>query len=165
MIGAVSTPPIERWYPEQDGSNGSLSPPAEHRGEPVRNHGLALFYCPLFRTAGVRWSSHGPRNTYRHVGFVIRDLRATRVFADGNASSAVLSAAVGVIAERIRALGTVTTVPVAAAIFGLSRSVAYDLVKAGTFPVPVLRFGSRYRIPVAAILTVLHMTGEPPTGT
>ncbi len=68
-------------------------------------------------------------------------------------------------AERIRALGTVTTVPVAAAIFGLSRSVAYDLVKAGTFPVPVLRFGSRYRIPVAAILTVLHMTGEPPTGT
>lgn len=68
-------------------------------------------------------------------------------------------------AERIRALGTVTTVPTAAAIFGLSRSVAYDLIKAGTFPVPVLRFGSRYRIPVAAILTALHMPVEadPPT--
>ncbi|GIH21495.1 hypothetical protein Raf01_96670 [Rugosimonospora africana] len=36
--------------------------------------------------------------------------------------------------ERIRALGTVTTVPIAAAIFGLSRSVAYDLVKTGQFP-------------------------------
>ncbi len=68
-------------------------------------------------------------------------------------------------AERIRALGPVTTVPTAAAIFGLSRSVAYDLIKAGTFPVPVLRFGSRYRIPVAAILTALHMPVEadPPT--
>ena len=64
-------------------------------------------------------------------------------------------------AQRIRALGTVTTVPTAAAIFGLSRSVAYDLIKAGTFPVPVLRFGSRYRIPVAAILTALRMPTEP----
>ncbi|GAA1503562.1 hypothetical protein GCM10009827_015800 [Dactylosporangium maewongense] len=64
-------------------------------------------------------------------------------------------------AERIRALGTVTTVPTAAAIFGLSRSVAYDLIKAGTFPLPVLRFGRRYRIPVAAILTALHMPTEP----
>jgi predicted DNA-binding transcriptional regulator AlpA len=60
-------------------------------------------------------------------------------------------------AERIRALGTVTDVPTTAAIFGLSRSVAYDLIRTGAFPVPVLRFGSRYRIPVAAILTALHM--------
>lgn len=64
-------------------------------------------------------------------------------------------------AERIRALGTVTTVPIAAAIFGLSRSVAYDLARTDQFPVPVLRFGSRYRIPVAAILTALHMPTEP----
>jgi len=66
-------------------------------------------------------------------------------------------------AERIRALGTVTTVPTAAAIFGLSRSVAYDLIKGGAFPVPVLRFGSRYRIPVAAILAALCIEAEPPT--
>jgi Helix-turn-helix domain len=65
-------------------------------------------------------------------------------------------------AERIRALGTVTTVPVAAAIFGLSRSVAYDLVKTNQFPVPVLRFGHRYRIPVAAILTALHLPHSGP---
>ncbi|MFI7543793.1 helix-turn-helix domain-containing protein [Actinoplanes sp. NPDC049599] len=64
--------------------------------------------------------------------------------------------------ERIRALGTVTTVPVAASIFGLSRSVAYDLIRTGKFPVPVLRFGTRYRIPVPAVLAALHMPAEPP---
>ena len=65
-------------------------------------------------------------------------------------------------AERISALGTVTDVPTAAAIFGLSRSVAYDLIKHGGFPVAVLRFGTRYRIPVAAILTALHLPLTPP---
>ncbi len=64
-------------------------------------------------------------------------------------------------ADSIRALGTVTDVATAAAIFGLNRSVAYDLVKAGRFPVPVLRFGNRYRIPVAAILTALHLPLTP----
>ena len=66
-------------------------------------------------------------------------------------------------ADRIHALGTVTDVPTAAAIFGISRSVAYDLVKTGAFPVPVLRFGSRYRVPVRAILAALHMPPEPTT--
>lgn len=65
-------------------------------------------------------------------------------------------------AARIHALGTVTDVPTAASIFGLSRSVAYDLIKNGGFPVAVLRFGTRYRIPVAAILTALHMPLDPP---
>jgi Helix-turn-helix domain len=63
--------------------------------------------------------------------------------------------------EAIQALGTVTTVPVAASIFGLSRSVAYDLIRAGTFPVSVLRFGTRYRVPVRAILAALHMPTDP----
>lgn len=68
-------------------------------------------------------------------------------------------------ADRIRALGTVTDVATTAAIFGLSRSVAYDLIRTGGFPVPVLRFGSRYRIPVAAILTALHMNHTPSADT
>ncbi|MCG5451000.1 helix-turn-helix domain-containing protein [Micromonospora hortensis] len=59
--------------------------------------------------------------------------------------------------ERIRALGMVTDLSTAARIFGLSRSVAYDLAKRGEFPVAVLRFGSRYRVPVAAILHALHL--------
>ncbi|MDG4807220.1 DNA-binding protein [Micromonospora sp. WMMD1120] len=60
-------------------------------------------------------------------------------------------------AQQIRALGAVTDLGTAARIFGLSRSVAYDLAKRDRFPVPVLRFGTRYRVPVAAILTALHL--------
>ena len=60
-------------------------------------------------------------------------------------------------AHRIQALGTVTDLATAAAIFGLSRSTAYDLASDGRFPVPVLRFGTRYRVPVAAILSALHL--------
>jgi hypothetical protein len=69
--------------------------------------------------------------------------------------------------QRIRALGLVTDVATAARIFGLSRAAAYDLAKRGQFPVAVLRFGSRYRVPVAAILQALHLPGggEPPGAT
>ena len=66
-------------------------------------------------------------------------------------------------AARIRALGPVTDIAAAARIFGLSRAVAYDLARRGEFPVAVLRFGSRYRVPVAAILAALHVptTDDP----
>ena len=64
-------------------------------------------------------------------------------------------------AERIRGLGAVTDLPTAATIFGLSRTVAYDLAKRNGFPVPVIRAGSRYRVPVAAILTTLHIPTDP----
>jgi hypothetical protein len=69
-------------------------------------------------------------------------------------------------AERIRALGPVTDVATAARIFGLSRASAYDLARRGRFPVSVLRFGTRYRVPVAAILRALHVPvddGRPDT--
>ena len=59
--------------------------------------------------------------------------------------------------ERIRALGAVTDVPTAAAIFNISRSTAYELVQLHAFPVPVLRIGSRYRVPVAPIIAALHL--------
>jgi hypothetical protein len=82
--------------------------------------------------------------------------------AESRAPSTAASPTAAWTPERIRALGTVTTVPTAAAIFGLSRSVAYDLIKTGGVPVPVLRFGGRYRIPVAAILTALHLPVTAP---
>ncbi|MGN9778173.1 helix-turn-helix domain-containing protein [Micromonospora sp. H33] len=67
--------------------------------------------------------------------------------------------------ERIRALGAVTDIATAGEIFGLSRSRAYELARAGTLPVPVIRVGSRYRVSVTAILTVVAATdptGPPP---
>ena len=58
---------------------------------------------------------------------------------------------------RIRALGAVTDLPTAARIFGLGRALAYQLAKNQRFPVPVLRVGNRYRVPVAPILATLHL--------
>jgi hypothetical protein len=67
-------------------------------------------------------------------------------------------------AGRIRALGAVTDLPTAASIFGLSRSVAYELAHNDEFPVPLIRVGTRYRVPVAAILAALHIAEPaPPT--
>jgi hypothetical protein len=61
--------------------------------------------------------------------------------------------------ERIRTLGAVTDLPTAAQIFGLGRALAYHLARTGTFPVPVIRAGHLYRVPVAPILATLHLTG------
>ncbi len=66
--------------------------------------------------------------------------------------------------QRIRDLGPVTDVPTAGAILGLSRSAAYDLAATGRFPVPLIRAGSRYRVPVPALLALLHIPLEPAAG-
>ena len=58
--------------------------------------------------------------------------------------------------ERIRALGATTTLPTAAAILGIGRTLAYELVAAGQFPTPVVRAGTRVIVPVAPLLKLLH---------
>lgn len=60
-------------------------------------------------------------------------------------------------AERIRALGAVTDMATAANVLGISRSLAYQLAKEGRFPVPVIRVGSRYRVPITGLLAVLNL--------
>ena len=62
---------------------------------------------------------------------------------------------------EIRALGAVTDLPTAASIFGIGRAQAYELAKNDDFPVPVIRVGARYRVAVAAILTVLLLPTDP----
>ena len=66
-------------------------------------------------------------------------------------------------AEQIRGLGAATDLPTAAAIFGLGRTQAYQLAKDGLFPVPVLRIGKLYRIPIAPILALLQISDGPET--
>ncbi|MEU6022628.1 hypothetical protein [Micromonospora sp. NPDC047134] len=61
---------------------------------------------------------------------------------------------------RIRALGAITDLPTAGRVFGLGRSLSYELARTGDFPVPVIRAGARYKVPVAGILTAL---GLPPS--
>jgi len=62
--------------------------------------------------------------------------------------------------DRIRALGPFTTLLTAADIFGLSRAFAYRLAADDEFPVPVIKVGATWRVPVAAILAAAHL----PTG-
>jgi hypothetical protein len=66
-------------------------------------------------------------------------------------------------AERIRALGAVTDMATAATLLGISRTLAYQLAKDRRFPVPVIKVGSRYRVPITGLLTALNLdTAEPP---
>ena len=60
--------------------------------------------------------------------------------------------------EAVRALGTVTDVPTAGQILGIGRTKAYELVRTQSFPVPVLKIGRCYVVPVVGLL---RATGEP----
>ena|GEM_PF-753895 len=64
-------------------------------------------------------------------------------------------------AEEIRGLGASTDLRTAAQIFGLSPNTAYALARRGDFPVPVIRAGNQYRVPVAPILAALHLDVDP----
>ncbi|BCB86588.1 DNA-binding protein [Phytohabitans suffuscus] len=67
--------------------------------------------------------------------------------------------------EAIRALGASTNLHTAAQIFGLAMSTAYLLAKRGQFPVPVIRVGTQYRVPVQPILAALCLESghdQPP---
>ncbi|MEU4642268.1 DNA-binding protein [Micromonospora sp. NPDC023814] len=63
--------------------------------------------------------------------------------------------------ERIRALGAITDLPTAGRVFGLGRALSYELARTGGFPVPVIRVGARYKVPVAGILTALGLQRPP----
>jgi hypothetical protein len=62
--------------------------------------------------------------------------------------------------EAVRALGTVTDVPTAGQILGIGRTKAYELVRTQSFPVPVLKIGRCYVVPVRGLL---EATGIPTT--
>lgn len=57
--------------------------------------------------------------------------------------------------ERIRTLGMTTDVETAGSILGIGRSKAYELAKCELFPVPVLRVGRRYVVPIPTLLALL----------
>jgi excisionase family DNA binding protein len=57
----------------------------------------------------------------------------------------------------VRALGLVTDLPTAASILGIGRTKAYELARAGEFPVDPIPIGRGYRIPTAALLALLRL--------
>lgn len=63
-------------------------------------------------------------------------------------------------AEDVRALGVRTDVPTAADVLGMGTNAAYDLARRKEFPVPVLRVGRKYVVPVAGLLAILGISTE-----
>lgn len=57
--------------------------------------------------------------------------------------------------DELRHLPPVIDVPTAAAVLGISRSAAYQLIRAGQWPTPTLRLGRLIRIPTAPLLDLL----------
>lgn len=58
-------------------------------------------------------------------------------------------------ATELRALPTAVDIVTAGRAFGLGRTKANQLARAGQFPVPVLRIGNSYRVTRAALLRAL----------
>lgn len=54
--------------------------------------------------------------------------------------------------EQVRNLPPVVDVATAAAVLGVGRTAAYELIRVGRWPTPVLRLGKLIRIPTAPLL-------------
>jgi hypothetical protein len=65
-------------------------------------------------------------------------------------------------AEALRELGLTTGIETAGQIIGIGRSKAYEMARAGAFPVKVLRIGRRYIVPVSALAKLLD--ADQPVG-
>ncbi len=63
--------------------------------------------------------------------------------------------------DQVRALGTTTTLATAGSVLGISRSLAYRLAATNTFPTPVIRLGTRIRVPVDALVRLLVANDDP----
>ncbi|MGC5249612.1 helix-turn-helix transcriptional regulator [Gordonia sp. DT219] len=63
---------------------------------------------------------------------------------------------------QLDALGVATDLQTAAEALGISRATAYELARESQFPVPVIRFGSRYSVPTAGLREVLLGETAPP---
>jgi predicted DNA-binding transcriptional regulator AlpA len=60
--------------------------------------------------------------------------------------------------EQVRSLPAVVDVPTAAALLGVGRTVAYELVRTDRWPTPVLRLGKLIRIPTAPLLELVGVS-------
>jgi len=59
--------------------------------------------------------------------------------------------------ERVQNLPPVVDVVTAAAILGIGRTAAYELIRVGEWPTPVLRLGKLIRIPTAPLLELVRI--------
>ncbi|MBY4571218.1 hypothetical protein ACN95_14455 [Gordonia sihwensis] len=60
--------------------------------------------------------------------------------------------------EELDELGVATDLVTAARAFGISKTLAYEAAKNGTFPCRVIRIGGRYSVPTAGLREALGLT-------
>lgn len=59
--------------------------------------------------------------------------------------------------DDLRNLPPVVDVPTAAAVLGIGRSAAYDLIRTEKWPTPTVRLGKLIRIPTSALLDLINV--------
>lgn len=57
--------------------------------------------------------------------------------------------------QELAALPPVIDIPTASRLLGVGKSAAYELVRTGQWPTPVLRLGRLIKVPTAPLLTLL----------
>lgn len=57
---------------------------------------------------------------------------------------------------ELRALPPLVDVPTAARALGIGRGLAYELVRSGSWPTPILRMGKLIRIPTAPLVRLVN---------
>lgn len=57
-------------------------------------------------------------------------------------------------------LPVVVNLVTAAAVLGIGRTTAYEMVRTGRWPTPVLRLGYRIRVPTAALRELLSLSTD-----
>lgn len=62
--------------------------------------------------------------------------------------------------EELLRLPPVVDVPTAAAALGVGKSVAYELIRTGDWPTPVLRLGRLIKVPSAPLLQLVGVDAQ-----
>lgn len=65
---------------------------------------------------------------------------------------------------ELRELPPVVDLRTAAAVLDIGRTAAYELVRAGQWPTPILRLGGRIKVPTAPLLELLGLSTETDRG-
>lgn len=63
--------------------------------------------------------------------------------------------------DQVLALPAVVDLPTAARALGVGRTAAYELVRTGEWPTPVLRLGRLIKVPSAPLLELLGLATPP----
>ncbi len=63
--------------------------------------------------------------------------------------------------DEVQALPVVVDLPTAARALGLGRNTAYELVRSGAWPTPLLRFGRLIKVPRSSLLELLGIAERP----